>query len=67
MSEWVKDGLVVITDKSIELTKIGRDFSQNLSNIFDKYDPPEKTYEARLETIKKAKEEQAKVMAELHG
>ena len=67
MSEWVKDGLVVITDKSIELTKIGRDFSQNLSSIFDKYDPPEKTYEARLETIRKAKEEQAKVMAELNG
>ena len=66
MDEWIKDGLVIITDKAIELTKIGRDFSQNLSNIFDKYDPPEKTYEERLATIAKAKEEQAKVMAELH-
>ncbi len=66
MDEWIKDGLVIITDKAIELTKIGRDFSQNLSNIFDKYDPPEKTYEERLATIAKAKEEQAKVIAELH-
>jgi len=67
MDEWVKDDLVVITDKAIELTIMGRDFSQNLSNIFDKYDPLEKTYEARLATIAKAKEEQTRVMAELHG
>ena len=28
-------------------------------NIFDKYDPPSKTYSDRLATVKKAKEAQA--------
>ena len=30
-------------------------------NVFDKYDPPGKSYTERLETVKKAKESQAAV------
>ena len=57
----IKDGLVIVSDDGIEMTLLGRDFSQNISNVFDKYDPPAKSYNERLETIKKAKVEQAKV------
>jgi len=35
-----------------------------ISNVFDKYDPPNKSYNDRLETIKKAKLEQAKIQEE---
>jgi len=51
----IKDGLVTLSNNGIEMTKLGRDFSQNITNVFDKYDPPNKPYEERLETIKKAK------------
>jgi oxygen-independent coproporphyrinogen-3 oxidase len=57
----IKDGLVIVSDNGIEMTLLGRDFSQNISNVFDKYDPPTKSYNERLATIKKAKEEQAKL------
>ena len=30
-------------------------------NVFDKYDPPNKSYTERLETIKKAKKSQAEI------
>jgi len=30
-------------------------------NVFDKYDPPGKSYTERLETVKKAKKSQAEV------
>ena len=33
------DGLVTVSDDGIELTELGKDFSQNISNVFDKYDP----------------------------
>ena len=56
------DGLVKVSDKSIELTEIGKDFSQNVSNIFDSYDPPNKSYEKRLEDIRKAKDKQAELL-----
>jgi len=56
-----KDGLVIVSDEGIEMTLLGRDFSQNISNVFDKYDPPAKSYNERLATIKKAKAEQAKL------
>ena len=58
----IDDGLVKISDKSIELTEIGKDFSQNVSNIFDSYDPPTKSYEKRLEDIRKAKDKQAQLL-----
>ena len=55
------DDEVIVSENAIEMTLIGRDFSQNISNVFDKYDPPAKSYDERLATIKKAKAEQAKL------
>ena len=61
LDEMIKDGLVVVSDDDIEMTLLGRDFSQNISNVFDKYDPPAKSYNERLAIIKKAKSEQARL------
>ena len=55
-----EDGLLEITDQEIIITKIGRDFAQFITNYFDVYDPPNKTYNERLETIRKAQENQKK-------
>ena len=44
MKEMQKDGLVEITKDGIFVTTIGRDFVQNIMNIFDTYDPPGKSY-----------------------
>ena len=60
-----KDGLVNFLDSSIELTELGRDFVQNIMNVFDSYDPPNKSYNERLEIVKKAKLAQAKVQESL--
>ena len=57
----IKDGLVTLSNDGIEMTVLGRDFSQNITNVFDIYDPPAKSYNARLETIKKAKLTQANI------
>jgi oxygen-independent coproporphyrinogen-3 oxidase len=65
MSEMQKDGLVEIMDNGIFLTEIGRDFTQNIMNVFDSYDPPGKSYKERLETVKKAKESQATVQEKI--
>ncbi len=62
LSEMIKDGLVYLDETGIFMTDIGRDFSQNISNVFDKYDPPYKSYSERLDTIKKAKELQAQLL-----
>jgi oxygen-independent coproporphyrinogen III oxidase len=61
LDEMVKDGLVAISIDGIEMTELGRDFSQNIMNVFDEYDPPTKSYNERLATIKKAKLAQSKV------
>ncbi len=61
LGEMIKDGLVTVSNDGIEMTELGRDFSQNISNVFDKYDPPNKSYNERLATIKRAKSDQAKV------
>jgi oxygen-independent coproporphyrinogen III oxidase len=61
LGEMINDGLVTVSGEGIEMTDLGRDFSQNISNVFDEYDPPTKTYNERLETIKKAKLAQSKV------
>ena len=61
LSEMIKDGLVIVSDEGIEMTELGRDFSQNISNVFDEYDPPTKSYNERLATIKQAKLVQAEV------
>ena len=34
-------------------------------DVFDKYDPPEKSYKDRLETVKKAKAAQASILERL--
>ena len=65
MSEMQQDGLVEIMDNGIFLTEIGRDFTQNIMNVFDSYDPPGKSYKERLETVKKAKESQATVQEKI--
>ena len=65
LDEMVKDGLVIIKEDGIFLTEIGQDFTQNIMNIFDKYDPPNKTYKERLETIKKSKKAQADILERL--
>ena len=65
LNDFVKDGLVEISDNSILLTEIGRDFVQNIMNVFDKYDPPWKSYQDRLKTVKKAKTAQAEVQEKL--
>ena len=65
LDEMIKDGLVNVTDDAVELTEIGKDFSQNISNVFDKYDPPGKSYSERLATIQNAKVAQAKVLEQV--
>lgn len=49
------DGLVDIYENKIEVTILGRDFAQFITNRFDAYDPPSKTYKERLEVIDRAK------------
>ena len=65
LDELEKDGLVEIQENNILVTEIGRDFVQNIMNIFDKYDPPNKSYKDRLETVRKAKEAQAAVQEQI--
>ena len=59
LSEMIKDGLATVSNDCIEMTILGRDFSQNITNVFDIYDPPTKSYNERLATIEKAKLAQA--------
>ena len=61
LDEMIEDGLLEVTDKAIILSDVGKDFVQNIMNIFDKYDPPSKSYKERLETIRKAKESQSAI------
>ena len=65
LNDFAKDGLVEISDNSILLNEIGRDFVQNIMNVFDRYDPPGKSYQDRLVTAKKAKESQAAVQEQI--
>ena len=67
MDEMHKDGLVKFTNEGIFLTPAGRDFTQNIMNVFDVYDPPGKSYKERLETVKKAKESQAQVQEKIEN
>ena len=61
LGEMIKDGLVTVSDDGIKLTEIGEDFSQNIANVFDNYDPPTKSNNERLVHIEKAKLAQSKV------
>lgn len=65
LDNMIKDGLVEVSNNHILLTELGRDFTQVIMNVFDKYDPPGKTYKDRLETIKKAKSAQADILERL--
>ena len=67
MKDMHDDGLVEFSDEGIFLTNIGRDFTQNIMNVFDKYDPPTKSYKERLETVKQAKESQANVQEKINN
>ena len=60
LAEMANDGLLKITESAIILTKVGYDFAQFITNHFDVYDPPDKSYNDRLTTIQKAKEAQEK-------
>jgi len=60
LKDMVEDGLVSISHTSVNITKIGQDFAQFITNRFDVYDPPSKTYSERLATIQKAKLAQEK-------
>ncbi len=62
LKEAQDDGLVEVSENNIKITDIGKDFAQFLTNYFDAYDPPTKTYNERLEIIKKAKESQKKFL-----
>ena len=62
LSEMEEDGIVEITTGSIKITEIGKDLSQFITNRFDAYDPPEKSYNDRLAVIKNAKEAQKKFL-----
>ena len=66
LDDMIKDGLVEVSKDGILLTEIGRDFTQVIMNVFDKYDPPEKSYKERLETVKKAKAAQAEIRNTKH-
>ena len=65
MKEMKMDGLVEFKEDGIFLTKLGQDFTQNIMNVFDKYDPPSKSYQDRLIIVKKAKINQAQVQDKL--
>ena len=65
LKEYENDGLVEISASGITLTEIGRDFTQNIMNIFDSYDPPSKSYKERLEVVRLAKEKQSTVQKDL--
>ena len=65
LDDMINDGLLELTDKNIVLSEIGKDFVQNIMNVFDKYDPPSKSYKDRLETVKRAKESQATVQEKI--
>ena len=55
LHEMEKDGLIKINNESIIITELGKDFSQFITNYFDAYDPPSKSYAERLAVIKKQK------------
>lgn len=65
LNEYINDGLVELTLDGLKLTQVGQDFTQNIMNVFDKYDPPTKTYQERLAVVRKAKELQSKIQDDI--
>ena len=62
LKEMEEDGLVIISETTISITELGKDFAQFITNRFDVYDPPSKPYNQRLDVIKKAKDAQKKFL-----
>ena len=58
LNDMNKDGLVEIHNDKIIITELGKDFAQFITNRFDAYDPPSKSYNERLKDIKNAKDAQ---------
>ena len=53
LTEHVKDELVSISNESLIITELGKNFAPQIANVFDKYDPPSVTYGERLKRINK--------------
>ena len=51
--EFIKDRLVVLSNDGIKITGLGTNFSPQIANVFDKYDPPSVSYNERLQRINK--------------
>jgi len=51
LDEYIKDKLVDTSSESIMITELGKHFAQNITNVFDKYDPPSTSYTERLKKI----------------
>ena len=47
-----KDGLVKIDEKDLLITDLGAHFAPQIANVFDKFDPPNTSYDQRLKKIK---------------
>ena len=62
LDDMIEDGLVEVFGDRILLSEVGKDFTQVIMNVFDKYDPPGKSYKERLDTIKSAKAAQADIL-----
>ena len=53
LTEPVKDELVSISNESLIITELGKNFAPQIANVFDKYDPPSVGYNERLQRINK--------------
>ena len=53
LTEPVKDELVSISNESLIITELGKNFAPQIANVFDKYDPPSVSYNERLQRINK--------------
>ena len=53
LTEPIKDELVLISNESLCITEIGKNFAPQIANFFDKYDPPSVSYNERLQRINK--------------
>ena len=53
LSEYIKDGLVILSNNHIEVTDLGVNFAPQIANIFDIYNPPDHDFKSRLDQIHK--------------
>ena len=51
LTEYIKDELVSISNESLIITELGKNFAPQIANVFDKYDPPTTSYSERLKKI----------------